>query len=79
MAATRFRLTIGDQPGSRPVPEPIKHGTLGSFWSPVSLARANGTKGGNCSKRHDEEHDDGNFEENQYSIRDRPQSQTHGI
>jgi hypothetical protein len=37
---------------------------IGSFWSPVSLARANGTKGGNCSKRHDEEHDDGNFEEN---------------
>ncbi len=25
MAATRFRLAIGDQ---RPVPEPIKHGTL---------------------------------------------------
>jgi hypothetical protein len=50
---------------------------IGSFWSPVSLARANGTKGGNCSKRHDEEHDDGNFEENQYSIRDHPQSRTH--
>ncbi len=28
MAATRFRLAIGDQPESRPVPEPIKHGTL---------------------------------------------------
>jgi len=28
IAATRFRLAIGDQPESRPVPEPIKHGTL---------------------------------------------------
>jgi hypothetical protein len=50
---------------------------IGSFWFPVSLARANGTKGGDCSKRHDEEHDDGDFEENQYSIRDRPPSRTH--
>ena len=50
---------------------------FGGFWSPGSLARADGTKGGNCSKRHDEEQDDGNFEENQYSIRDRPQSRTH--
>ena len=28
MAATRFRLAIGAQPKSRPVPEPIKHGNL---------------------------------------------------
>jgi hypothetical protein len=28
MAARRFRLAIGDQPESRPVPEPIKHRTL---------------------------------------------------
>ena len=73
MAATRFRLAIGDQPESRT--DQTRH--IGSFWSPVSLARAYGTKGGNCSKRHDEEHDDGNLEENQYSICDRPQSRTH--
>lgn len=28
MAATRFRLAICDQPESRSVPEPIRHGTL---------------------------------------------------
>jgi hypothetical protein len=68
-----YRRSAGVATGART--DQTRH--IGSFWSPVSLARANGTKGGNCSKRHDEEHDDGNFEENQYSIRDRPQSRTH--